>query len=400
MVDVAIIGAGPAGSAAAIELARAGRSVLLIDGKTFPRTKVCGGCLSGPATTRFKQLLGPGRDLPGVPGARISFVIGSYRLSVDPDGATWMVPRAEMDAALAAAAEEAGAQSSFGRAATLEQTDGRWDVIVGTERIRAGVVLVATGLSGLPKTLGIRNRCPSRPMVAQQWIQPAEPSLPALGHVELHWLREGYVGLATSDADTCVVAIGCDRPDAVGESAWDRLRRLNPKAEIWDLLSADAPRRYGARGTAGFPWIPDALSDRNVLLIGDAAGYAEPYSGEGIGQAMCSAACAAEAILAGGDISAQYARLMRRHHQRIVRRTQWVRTVLRSGIVQYIASKRPMLPRQWLSRLVEGVHVTARDWKLDPRRGRKARKVSPLFSSETFQDGPSRFDPAVSRERL
>ncbi len=367
MVDVAIIGAGPAGSAAAIELARAGRSVLLIDGKTFPRAKVCGGCLSGSATTRFKQLLGPGRDLPGVPGARISFVIGSYRLTVDPNGATWMVPRAEMDAALAAAAEEAGATTSFGRAATLEQADERWDVIVGTERVRAGVVLVAAGLSALPRTLGIRNRCPSHPMVAQQWIQPAGPSLPALGHVELHWLREGYVGLATPDTDMCVVAIGCDRPDTAGESAWDRLRRLNPKAEIWEMLSADAPRRYAARGTAGFPWIPDALSDRNVLLIGDAAGYAEPYSGEGIGQAMCSAACAARAVLEGGDIAARYAGLMRRHHQRIVRRTQWVRAVLRSEFVQYIASKRPMLPRQWLSRLVESVHVRARDWKLDPR---------------------------------
>lgn len=383
MVDVAIIGAGPAGSAAAIELARAGRSVLLIDAKTFPRSKVCGGCLSGSATARFKQLLGPDRDIPGVPGAQISFVIGSYRLTVDPHGATWMVARAEMDAALAAAAADAGARTAFGESATLVWADERWDVLLGSERVRANVVLLASGLGGLPRQLGIRNLCPSRPMVAQQWIQPAGSDLPPLAHVELHWLRDGYVGLATPHADTCVVAIGCDRPDTAGESAWDRLRRLNPKAKIWDILSADAPREYGARGTAGFPWLPDTLSNANALLIGDAAGYAEPYSGEGIGQAMCSAACAAQAVLANGNIAADYADLMHRRHRRIVRRTRWLRTVLRSEAVQYLASKRPLLPRRWLSRLVEGVHVRARGWDLDTRSGPAAHRWRPVFADGT-----------------
>ena len=79
--DVAIIGAGPAGSAAAIELARAGRRTLLIEKKRFPREKVCGGCLSGPATARLRQLLGPDRPLPGVEATQATFVIGSYRLA-------------------------------------------------------------------------------------------------------------------------------------------------------------------------------------------------------------------------------------------------------------------------------------------------------------------------------
>src|SRR5262245_14627681 len=101
MVDVVIIGAGPAGSAAAIELSRAGRRVILIERKTFPRAKVCGGCLSGPAAARLKQLLGPNAKPPGIPGSQVSFVIGSYRLTCHPEGTTWMVSRAEMDARLA-----------------------------------------------------------------------------------------------------------------------------------------------------------------------------------------------------------------------------------------------------------------------------------------------------------
>jgi len=358
MVDVAIIGAGPAGASAAIELARAGRRVILLDKKQFPRTKVCGGCLSGPAAARLKLLLGPDREPPGVPGCQISFVIGSYRLTCDSAGATWMVPRADMDAALADAAAEAGADIRYGSAASIEKSERGWDVLLGTERIQADWVLVATGLSGLPAKMGIRNSATGSSMIAQQWIQPARSSLPSLGNVELHWLRGGYVGLATPHPSECCVALACDAPETSHESAYERLQRLNPDSSLWDVLPADAPRRYGARGTAGFPWVPNCLGDHNALLIGDAAGYAEPYSGEGIGQAMCSASCAAQAILTGGDVHAAYARLMQRFHGRIVRRTRWVRAVLRLPLVHYIASKRPVLPRQWLTSLVKRVHVT------------------------------------------
>lgn len=362
MVDVAIIGAGPAGSAAAIELARAGRRVVLIEKGTFPRPKVCGGCLSGPAAARFKGLLSPGRNCPGIPSSQITFVIGEYRLSCDPAGATWIVPRAEMDACLAQTACEAGTELRQGQAATLDRGEHGWDVVVGTERIRAPLVLVASGLGHLSNKIGIHNITKSRPMIAQQWVQPTHSTLPQLGCVELHWMLGGYVGLATPQIGQCVVAIACDTPNTQGESAFERLRRLNPAGQLWDLLPKDAPREYGARGTAGFPWVPSRLGDQNVLLIGDAAGYAEPYSGEGIGQALCSAACATQAALEGGDVLGVYTNLMRRYHYRVIRRTRLVRTVLRSSIVQYFASRRPLLPERWLSGLVERVHVRGALW--------------------------------------
>ncbi|MEK6676712.1 MAG: NAD(P)/FAD-dependent oxidoreductase [Planctomycetota bacterium] len=357
MIDVAIIGAGPAGSTAAIELARAGRSVLLIEKRFFPREKVCGGCLSGRAAARFKQLLGPDREIPGLPGSQVSFVIGSYRLTCNPHGATWVVPRAEMDACLANTAGEAGAEIRYGQAAALEQSEQGWDVILGAERIRAKAILLATGLGGLPAKLGIHNTSRSRPMIAQQWIQPTRCLSSPLGSVELHWLRGGYVGLATPQEYASVVAIACDATDMGNERAYDRLRRMNPNAEIWEQLPENAPRHYGARGTAGFPWIPDRLGDRNVLLIGDAAGYAEPFTGEGIGQAMVSANCATKTILSGVDLLNNYASLMRKNHRPVVRRTRWIAAVLGSALIQYIAARRPMLPRPWLTRLVEAVHV-------------------------------------------
>src|SRR5262245_54566169 len=93
--DVAIIGAGPAGSAAAIALARANQRVLLIDKRAFPRQKVCGGCLSGHALRGLRELLGGAAALPGVATREIRFVVGSHRFTCQPEGEAWLAPRAE-----------------------------------------------------------------------------------------------------------------------------------------------------------------------------------------------------------------------------------------------------------------------------------------------------------------
>lgn len=363
-VDVAIIGAGPAGSAAAIELARGGRRVLLIEKQRNGRDKVCGGCLSGPAVRRLQYLLGPDRPLPGVEGVRITFVIGQCRLTGYPNGATRLVARGEFDALLADAAVSAGAQLRYGETATLERGETGWDVLAGGERIGAGTILLACGLSGLPQGLMRKGRCPpargrhrKRRLIAQKWVQPPEGALPEVGSVELHWLRGGYVGLATPKAEQCVIAFMADAPDDAGESAWGRLRRLNPNALIWTMLPADAPSRYGARGCAGFPWTPQRLGEGNVLLIGDAAGYEEAFSGEGIQQAMCSARCAAQPILEGGAILNRYTSLMSRYHRPVARRARLISSLLRTSFIHSLASRPPGLTRRLLENLVEWVHV-------------------------------------------
>lgn len=377
-VEVAILGAGPAGAAAALELARAGRRVLLIDKHAFPREKVCGGCLSGSGTTRLFKLLGPARRPPGLPTARATFIIGPHRFVCRPKGAAWMVARAELDACLVEAAVAAGAMTRFGEAATLELNadEDCWDVFVGTERIRAAVVLLAAGIGGLLRKVGITGRGTGRPMLAQQWVQPALPPLPRWGETEMHWLRGGYIGVATSRPDQCVVALVALASATPGETAFERLRKLNPDAPLIQALPSDAPRRFGARGTAGFPWLPERLGDRNLLLIGDAAGYAEPYSGEGIGQAFCSASCAAQAVVSctareslpraaggrshppGGALLHSYSGFMRRAgHQRVFWRTLLLGRLLKRNFVHALARAWPWLPHGLFSRLVARVHV-------------------------------------------
>lgn len=357
--DIAIVGAGPAGASAAIRLAHAGRRVVLIDRKHFPRQKVCGGCLSGPAVARLRELLDEGQPLPGVAATCITFVIGNYRLTCRSDGRTQVVHRAELDAVLVEAATKAGADGWFGEPATIELADpgrNRFSVRVGNRRLEAGTVLIATGVAGLAGKL-VGGRAAQPGMLAQQWVQPAGPGLPEPGAVELHWLRGGYVGLASPQAGECVVALAARVVQDAGESACDRLRRLNPGARLWNLLLPDAPRRYGARGTAGFPWRPRRLGVGNLLLIGDAAGYQEPYTGEGIGLALISAECATAAILSDGDMLARYLGLMRRFHLPVVRRARWLGRFLQLPVVSRLAEVLPLLPPGLLARLVHRVHV-------------------------------------------
>lgn len=362
--DIVIVGAGPAGSATAIELARGGRRVLLVDRQSFPRPKVCGGCLSGDALAATRRLLGPGLDPPGAPTQVLRFVVGKHRVACRPRGATWLVPRMEYDALLARRAGAAGATCRFGAAARVECAGGRWCVLVGNERIRAEIVVVASGLGGLVEKLGIENRPSHRPLIGQQWIQPLAPPLPPLGELELHWLRGGYIGLGTPVAGQCVVGMAAE-PGGRGESAFDRLRRLNPDAAIIRALPADAARRYNARGTAAFPWLPQRITDRNLLLVGDAAGYAEPFTGEGIGQALRSAACAAAAILGNSSAAAAYESLMAGRHRRITRRTQRVGRVLRAPLVGLAARALPWTPQSLLGPLIRRIHVGCRDARTD-----------------------------------
>lgn len=360
-LDVAIIGAGPAGAAAALALARSGRRVLLIDKRTFPRDKVCGGCLSGAALRSLRRLLGGAWALPGAPTSEIRFIVGRHRFKCRPQGDAWLVPRAQLDACLAESAERAGATTQFGVTAALERDNDMWSIRLGDERVSARTILLASGIGALPEQLGIRGLPSRRRLVAQQWIQPAIPPLPAIGEIELHWLRGGYIGLATPTAGECVIAMAAEADRQQGESVFERLRRLNPHAPIVRALPPDAPRRYAARGIGTFPWLPQRLSDRNVLLIGDAAGYAEPFTGEGIGQALLSAECASRAILESGNVAATYDQDMKAHHAAVLARTRMVSSILQWPLIHTAARALPWVPSGLFAWIVRYIHVRAHD---------------------------------------
>ena len=156
-------------------------------------------------------------------------------------GATRITLRSELDACLTDIAQQEGAEVRYGQAAQLEFSDASWCVRVGGERIRADTILLAAGLGRQINKLGISAQRTGRRLIAQQWLQPTNIALPRLGEVELHWLRGGYVGLATPKPDQCVVALASEAVGCDSESAFERLRRLNPDAAIWSALPPDAP---------------------------------------------------------------------------------------------------------------------------------------------------------------
>jgi flavin-dependent dehydrogenase len=353
-LDAVIVGAGPAGSWAAIELARASRRVLLLDKAVFPRPKVCGGCLSGSASARLRKLAGES-EIPGENVARISFNVGGYRLEVAPGGATRMASRALLDQWLVEQAQKAGADVRFGEAATLMLGQRGWAVSVGDQRLEPAHVLIACGLGRVPRELGIVNRSRKSRMVAQQWIEPLRSGLPVCGEIELHWLRGGYVGLA-SPGEECVVALAAEREAVNGRGPLEGLRRLNTRHPLWERLPPGSARAHESKGAADFPWFPDRLGDRNALLIGDAAGYAEPFSGTGMAQAMFSAECAARAIIEGSAVLDKYTRSMRRHRWGM-RQTLALSALLRTRLLRAVLAHRCSAVEPWLARWVERVHV-------------------------------------------
>ena len=308
--DAVVVGAGPAGSIAALVLARAGVRVALADKASFPRDKACGD-LIGPRGVQVLAELGvhvpdagQGADLLAVgPSGRAS------RLPAFP-GQTYaghgvVVPRHVFDHALREAAVTAGAVPVRARITAVDQDpDGTVRAVIAGDgrRLAAGVVIGADGaLSPLARLTGMLDPGAALWGFAIRAYLPAEVPLPLLVLLDASpwriypgygWLFPGADGQANVGIG---VGMGTSRRQV---SLRDDLARFCAMlARRGDLGPGVRPGavtggwlRMGGTGT------PPAAA--NVLLAGDAAGLINPLQGEGIAPAMVSARLAAEAVLA------------------------------------------------------------------------------------------------------
>ena len=311
-VDLAIVGGGPAGSAAAVTAARAGASVLVVDKASFPRDKCCGDGL----TTLALRL---GEELGLDPGAIAGWQVVDGAVLHSPSGRTIrfplprddgqyaaVVPRREYDAALLDLAHRAGANVRVGHAMVGIKVDAKGATLAVDRmgEVRATTVVAADGMwSPTRRLLRLADKGYRGEWHAfRQYVADVGPAAADL-HV---WfepdLLPGYAWSFPLSGRRANVGFGVLRGGrvAVGDTGqlWDEL--LNRPA-IREVLGPSA-RPVGRRMAWPIPARvgSSALDHGPVLFAGDAAAVTDALTGEGIGQALLTGILAAEASVAGG----------------------------------------------------------------------------------------------------
>ncbi|MBI1375308.1 MAG: FAD-dependent oxidoreductase [Phycisphaera sp.] len=312
--DVIVLGAGPAGAAAAIESARAGARVLLIDKATFPRHKVCGCCVNRAAVTLLNTL-GVGdavRATGAAPLRDLWLATGGRGVALPLPGGV-AVSRGALDAALVRCAVAEGVELLTGVSAHVDELtpDGRgvtWQTDGQTSRAVGRVVIVATGLGGRA-TDGIhdlRSHAARHARLGAATIidndndndgnndgnnnDNGAATYPP-GRVHMAVTRGGYVGVVRLEDGRLDVAAAFDPAYLRGrDGCGDAAARVLHDACLPPITGLDAARW---RGTPELTRRPARAAAERVLLIGDAAGYVEPFTGEGIAWALASGRAAA-----------------------------------------------------------------------------------------------------------
>lgn len=338
--DVAVVGAGPAGSATATHLARAGWRVVLVDRAVFPRDKPCAESLSPAAEPLLAELgaldeieaMGPAR-LCGfriyTPGGKV--IESDFAATRDAAGKSYFetglaVARLDLDAALVRAARRAGAEIREGwRLGQLARdSDDIWTLTpVGAgDALRTRLLVAADGVhSTVARRLGLHQTGRARKVALVAHLR----GIQGMGEYgEMHVAGRRYVGLARlqREGELSTVAL------VVDEKRDGRKLAGKPQAFLLETL-ATFPSLKGrmdhatvARRTLTVSRLDvraRRIADAGLLLVGDAAGYYDPFTGEGIYGALRGAQLAAEVAdpaLASGDLSARtLARYGRLHHE-------------------------------------------------------------------------------------
>lgn len=316
--DIAVIGAGPAGSCAAIAAAQAGARVVLLDRGAMPRAKVCGCCLAASGVAAL-HAAGAGDALAGAVPLRAIRVASGARAMTLARAAGVAIGREELDARLVEVARRAGVEVRLETSARV--TRDRTVQLTHGERVStlaARTVIVADGLQGgaLDDVPGFEWRMTAHSMMGFGAVLPPSAFDCPAGEIHMHVGRDGYIG---------VVRLPSGELDVAAAVAPAALRRAGTVAACARALLAsvahepESVERARWRGTPQLTRTRARVAAPGILVVGDAAGYIEPFTGEGMSWAIATG-------LAAGELAARDAHAHERWPTRceaLVARPKW-----------------------------------------------------------------------------
>src|ERR1700720_5044601 len=325
LFDVAIVGAGPAGSTCAAFCAAAGLRTVIIEREKFPREKVCGDCLN-PACWPVLRRLGLVEKLGNLPHGKLDAVefitIRGRQVTVDlprGEGSEIAVKRSLFDSLLLARARELGVAVHEGSTVTaLSKTAARnWKIDIVNQTILARVLVGADGRNSTVARLRNLLPTPARERVALQAHIPLPRNFG--NRVALQFLGEGNSGQAPVNKDELNLCLVGTPPT---------ISLLRKWAERNFEIKPDQPWRTITPLTRA----PVPSTHENLFFIGDAARVVEPFTGEGIYYALRSGELSATAIekVARSQDRHSVLREFARAHGQIYRGRLWINRLARA----------------------------------------------------------------------
>jgi flavin-dependent dehydrogenase len=302
--DLIVIGAGPAGSAAAITAARTGASVLLLERGHFPRHKVCGEFVSAESLDLLETLLAPEhRSLilksPRIARSRIFVDAAELEAEITPPAAS--ITRFDLDAALWDSCAQAGVDRR--EDCTVKSVEGRgpFRVTTNTESFEARAIINATGRWSNFTSPATRSRATKE---EKRWIGvkahflEAAPQASAASSVDLYFFDGGYCGvqpISTNQAGETTAVNACAMVRADIATDLNEVLKLHPalreRSRRWQPHPTMDPV-----STSPLVFHPPEPAQNGMLQAGDAATFVDPFIGDGISLALRSGNLAGECL--------------------------------------------------------------------------------------------------------
>ena len=295
--DLIVIGAGPAGCAAAITAARSGASVLLLERGKFPRHRVCGEFVSAESLDLLQTLLAPAHkalitEAPRIARSRIFVDAAELQAEITPPAAS--ITRFDLDAALWDSCAHAGVECRSDCAVQSVEGAGPFRVTTRAESFEARALINATG-----RWSNLTSQTTRAGVTKDRWIgvKAHFREVAVSPSVDLYFFEGGYCGVQpvspATQNDSAMVVNACAMVRANEATDLTEVltlhRALRERSQNWQLLMDPV-------STSPLVFHPPEPVHNGMLQVGDVATFVDPFIGDGISLALRSGDLAAECL--------------------------------------------------------------------------------------------------------